>query len=73
MYNTIFSNVFPHPHPITVGGGESVGPRPSFLETLVVFDHFWDFDKLVEDGAPRRGRDCVISPFLQDFWVLGFM
>jgi hypothetical protein len=22
-----------------------------------VFDHFWDFDRLVEDGAPRRSRD----------------
>jgi hypothetical protein len=31
-----------------------VGPRPSFERTLVVFDHFWDFDRLVEDGAPRQ-------------------
>jgi hypothetical protein len=22
-----------------------------------VFDHFWDFDRLVEDGAPRRSKD----------------
>jgi hypothetical protein len=21
-----------------------------------MFDHFWDFDRLVEDGAPRRSR-----------------
>jgi hypothetical protein len=30
-----------------------IGPQPSFEETLVMFDHFWDFDRLVEDGAPR--------------------
>jgi hypothetical protein len=30
-----------------------VVPRPSFKETLVVSDHFWDFDRLVEDKAPR--------------------
>jgi hypothetical protein len=40
--------------------------------TLVMFDHFWDFDRLVEDGAPRRSGDRGISPFW-DFWVLGFM
>jgi hypothetical protein len=31
-----------------------VGPQPIFEETLVVFDHFWEFDKLVEDGVPRQ-------------------
>jgi hypothetical protein len=47
-----------------------VGPRPSFEETLVVFDHFWDFDRLVEDGAPRRSGDRAGShPFLRDFWA----
>jgi hypothetical protein len=37
-----------------------------FWITLVVFYHFWDFDRLVEDGAPRRSRDCGIShPFVR--------
>jgi hypothetical protein len=30
-----------------------VFPRLSFEETLVMFDHFWDFDRMVEDKAPR--------------------
>jgi hypothetical protein len=50
-----------------------VGPRPSFERTLVMFDHFWDFDRLVEDGAPRRSGDPRVSPILRVFWVLGFM
>jgi hypothetical protein len=33
-----------------------------------MFDHFWDFDRLVEDGAPRRSGDRRISPILWDFW-----
>jgi hypothetical protein len=33
-----------------------------------VFDHFWDFDRLVKDGAPRRSRDHGISPILWAFW-----
>ena len=43
-----------------------VGPRPSFEETLVMFDHFLDFDRLVEDGAPRRSSDHGISLVLWD-------
>jgi hypothetical protein len=39
------------------------------METLVVFDHFWDFDRLVEDGAPKRSEDRKISPFLRVFWA----
>jgi hypothetical protein len=31
-----------------------VGPRPSFEETLVGFDHFLDIDRLVEDGVPMH-------------------
>jgi hypothetical protein len=27
-----------------------------------VFDHFWNFDRLVKDGAPRRTEDRGISP-----------
>jgi hypothetical protein len=49
------------------------GPQLIFVETLVMFDHFWDFDRLVEDGAPRQTGDREISPFLWDFWDLGFM
>jgi hypothetical protein len=33
-----------------------------------VLDHFWDYDRLVEDGAPKRSGDRRISPILQDFW-----
>jgi len=34
-----------------------------------VFDHFWDFDRLVEDRVPRRSRDHEISPhFCGIFW-----
>ena len=33
-----------------------VGPWLGFEETLVMFDHFWDFDRLVEDETPRRSE-----------------
>jgi hypothetical protein len=55
----------------------NVGPRLIFEETLVVFDHFWDFDNLVEDGAPRQSGDHGISLILQacvpSKGLLGFM
>jgi len=35
-----------------------------------MFDHFWDFDKLVKDEAPRRSGDRGISPPFARF--LGF-
>ena len=44
-----------------------VVPQPIFEETLVVFDHFWDFERLVKDGAPRKSKDHGISPILWDF------
>jgi hypothetical protein len=47
-----------------------VGPRPRFEEALVVFDHFWDFDRLVEDEEHRRSGDRGISPIFVGF--LGF-
>jgi hypothetical protein len=53
---------------VTGGCWGLVGPRPSFEETLVMFDHFWDFDRLVEYGTPRRSGDHEISPFLWAFW-----
>jgi hypothetical protein len=34
-----------------------------------MFDHFWDFDRLVKDGAPKRSGDHGISPILRDFRV----
>jgi hypothetical protein len=37
---------------------------------MVMFDHFWDFDRLVEDGAPRRSGDRGIPPPFAGF--LGF-
>jgi hypothetical protein len=52
--------------PVQVG---SCWPSTKFWRTLVVFDHFWDFDRLVKDGAPRRSRDREISPPFWDFWV----
>jgi hypothetical protein len=33
-----------------------------------VLDHFWDFDRLVEDGVPKRSGHRGISPILLDFW-----
>jgi hypothetical protein len=38
-----------------------------------MFDHFWDFDRLVEDEAPRRSGDRGISPPFMGFLGLGFM
>jgi hypothetical protein len=42
-----------------------------------MFDHFWDFDRLVKDGGPRQSGDHKISLIL---WacgpskgILGFM
>jgi hypothetical protein len=52
-------------HPQANGTVEVVGPWPSFEETLVVFDHFWDFDRLFEDGALRWSGDRGISLVLQ--------
>jgi hypothetical protein len=36
-----------------------------------MFNHFWDFDRLVEDGAPRRSGYRGISPLFAG--VLGFI
>jgi hypothetical protein len=33
-----------------------------------MFDHFWDFDRLVKDGVPRESDDCGISCIL---WTCG--
>jgi hypothetical protein len=38
-----------------------------------VFNHFWDFDRLVEDGVPRRSGDRGILPPFVGFLGLGFM
>jgi hypothetical protein len=35
-----------------------------------MFDHFWDFDRMVEDGVPKQSGDCKISPPFAGF--LGF-
>jgi hypothetical protein len=34
-----------------------------------MFDHFWDFDRLVEDGAPGEVEIVGSRPLLWDFWV----
>jgi hypothetical protein len=42
-----------------------------------VFDHFFHFNGLIKDGAPRRSEDCGISLVLQAYGprkgFLGFM
>jgi hypothetical protein len=38
-----------------------------------MFDQFWDFDKLVEDKAPRQSGDHGIFPPFTGFLGLGFM
>jgi hypothetical protein len=38
-----------------------------------VFDHLWDFDRLVKDGAPSRSGDREILPLFAGFLCLGFM
>jgi hypothetical protein len=38
-----------------------------------MFDHFWDFDRLVEDGVPRRREDHRILPPFMGFLGLGLM
>jgi hypothetical protein len=43
-------------------------PSTKFERTLVMLDHFWEFDRLVKDEALERSRDRVISPILQAFW-----
>jgi hypothetical protein len=40
-----------------------VGPRPSFEETLVRFDHFLDFDTLVKKGDPGRAEIVDLTDF----------
>jgi hypothetical protein len=38
-----------------------------------MFDHFWDFDRMVEDEAPRLSGYHGISPPFDIFLGLGFM
>jgi hypothetical protein len=56
-----FNSLLPHlKYPL-----RHVVPQPSFEETLVMFDHFLDFDWLVEDGVPRRNEYHRISLVLK--------
>jgi hypothetical protein len=34
-----------------------------------VFDHFWDFNRIVKHGVPRRSGDRGISLILRAFWA----
>jgi hypothetical protein len=54
IQSTVWDIIGPYSMQTRFTSRSSVGPRPSFEETLVGFDHFLDFDRLVEDGAPRR-------------------
>jgi hypothetical protein len=38
-----------------------------------MFDHFWDFNRLVEDGAPMQIGDHGFLPHFTIFLGLGFM
>jgi hypothetical protein len=38
-----------------------------------VFDHFWDFERLVEDEAPREAKIMGSHPILWAFLGLVFM
>jgi hypothetical protein len=48
-------------------------PSTKFWRTLVMFDHFWDFDRLVEDGAPGEAEIAGSRPLFVGFLGLGFM
>jgi hypothetical protein len=34
-----------------------------------MFDHFWDFDRLVEEKVPDEAEITGSRPLLWDFWV----
>jgi hypothetical protein len=34
-----------------------------------MFDHFWDFDRLVEGGAQGEVEIVGSRPLFRDFWV----
>jgi hypothetical protein len=36
-----------------------------------MFDHFWDFDRLVEGGAQGEAETAGSRPLFRDFWVKG--
>jgi hypothetical protein len=44
-----------------------------FGKKLVVFENFWDFERLVKDEAPRRVEIAGSRPFCGFFGNLGFM
>jgi hypothetical protein len=43
------------------------------INTLVMFDQFWDFDRLIEDGAPGEAEIAGSCPPFADFFGFGFM
>jgi hypothetical protein len=38
-----------------------------------MFDHFWDFDRLVKDGAPSKAEIAGSRPLFRALMGLGFM
>ena len=42
-------------------------PLTKFWRTLVMFDHFWDFERLVEDEVLGEAEITGSHPFLWDF------
>jgi hypothetical protein len=44
-------------------------PLTNFWRTLVMFDHFWDFDRLVEGRAQGEVKIAGSLHLFRDFWV----
>ena len=44
-------------------------PLTKFWRTLVMFDHFWDFDMLVEGEVQGKAEIAGYCPLFRDFWV----
>jgi hypothetical protein len=55
---------------VSVGG---MLASTKFWRNLVLFDHFWDFNRLVKDRVSRRSGDHGIFPPFTGFLGLGFM
>jgi hypothetical protein len=54
-------------------GSSQCWPLTKFWITLLMFDHLWDFDRLVEGRAQGEAKITGSRPLLREFLVLGFM
>jgi hypothetical protein len=48
-------------------------PLTKIWITLVMFDHFWDFNRLVEGGVQGKAEIAGSHPLLREFLGLGFL